>query len=291
MEKERKAKKDREKARKAVLILLGTLAMGLGVNIVYEPMKLVPGGVSGLAILVKEWTQGIVPVWVTNLACNIPLFLVAWKKRGSGFMKRSLAANLCFTGWMAVIPVVSIPQPDFLIATLAGGVLTGAGLGLIFSTDTSTGGTDLLGTILHQKFRHYSVAQLLFMVDGIVVILGAAVFGIRNACYALLAILVSTKVTDRLLEGPKTAKMAYIISEEYEAVAKQILTEMDRGVTGLESEGMYSNRKRKMLCCVVSKKEIVKIKDITARIDPSAFIIILDAREVMGEGFYPVSQQ
>jgi uncharacterized membrane-anchored protein YitT (DUF2179 family) len=116
------------------------------------------------------------------------------------------------------------------------------------------------------------------------------VFGIGNALYAVIAVFVTTKVSDSILEGLKFAKMAYIISDDYSEIAHAIMHHMDRGVTGVNATGMYSNRDKKMLFCVVSKKEIVRIIEIAKRIDPNSFVIVSDVREVMGEGFIEYRQ-
>jgi uncharacterized membrane-anchored protein YitT (DUF2179 family) len=127
-------------------------------------------------------------------------------------------------------------------------------------------------------------------VDSLVVTLGIFVFGINKALYAIIAIYISAKVSDGILEGVKFAKIAYIISDHYEEIANEILTAMNRGVTGLRATGMYSNVDKKMLFCVVSKKEIVGVIDIVNKIDKRAFVIVNDVREVMGEGFIEFKQ-
>ena len=123
------------------------------------------------------------------------------------------------------------------------------------------------------------------VLDGLIVVAGASVFGIRSALYALIAIFCVAKVTDGLIEGLKCSKQAYIISQHYREIAEAIMEQMGRGVTSLEARGMYSDQEKKMLFCVVSKKEIVRLKEIVAEFDSSAFVIVSDAREVFGEGF------
>ena len=123
------------------------------------------------------------------------------------------------------------------------------------------------------------------ILDGIIVLCGFYVFGIRAALYAIVAIFITSKVSDGLMEGFKFSKAAYIITNQYELVAKKIMEELDRGVTGLKAKGMYSGEEKCMLYCVVSQKEIVRVKEIVAEVDPGAFVIVSDAREVLGEGF------
>ena len=147
----------------------------------------------------------------------------------------------------------------------------------------------MVSAILHKFFKHYSVPTILFAVDGLIVVLGAFVLGFRNAMYGIITIYVLTKISDTMLEGVKFAKLVYIISDEYEKIASLIMSEMDRGVTAISARGMYTNKDKSMLFCVVGKKEIVKIKEIAAVTDPKSLIIVSDVREVFGEGFVEYS--
>ncbi len=280
--------------RQYLTITIGTFLMGLSVNLIFEPMELVTGGVSGLAIVVKAWTStlidGGVPVWLFTIICNIPLFLYATKIRGIKFLLSSFYGTVVFVLSMMVIPIVDLHLNDYLLAAILGGVIGGAGIGLVFTVNASTGGTDLAAYILQHKKPHMSVPQLMIFVDGIIIIVGALTFGLGNALYALISVFISAKVSDSILEGLKFAKMAYIISDQYDQIADRILKQMDRGVTGISATGMYSNREKKMLFCVVSKKEIVKIMEITKNVDPNSFVIVSDVREVVGEGFIEYKQ-
>ena len=174
---------------------------------------------------------------------------------------------------------------DYILAAIFGGVLTGIGLGMILWANATTGGTDMVAALIQIKLKHYSIAQILQVLDGIIVLIGLYVFGLQPALYAIVAIFIVSKVTDTMLEGMKFSKAAYIITEHYEEVARMIMTELDRGVTGLEARGMYSGDEKCMLYCVVSKKEIVSLKELVTRIDRNAFVIVGDVREVLGEGF------
>lgn len=272
-----------------LLIVVGTLLMAASVNWVYEPLEMVTGGVTGLAIVIKKvtsvWIAQGVPIWLTNILLNVPLFIAAILVRGKTFLKNTFFATISLTVALYVVPPINLMFDDYILASLFGGVLGGAGLGLVFVVMASTGGTDLLAMIIHKYKPYHSVPQILIVVDGIIVAAGIVSFGVMKALYAIIAVYITTKVSDSILEGLKFAKMAYIISDHYNAIARQILLELDRGVTGISATGMYSNADKKMLFCVVSKKEIVELTDIVARIDPKAFIIVSDAREVTGEGF------
>ncbi len=272
-----------------ILIIVGTLLMAASVNLVYDPLDMVTGGVTGLAIVIKKvtgvWIEGGVPIWLTNLLLNIPLFVAAWLVRGKTFLKNTFFATVSLTIALYIVPNFDIVYQDYLLAAVFGGVLGGAGLGLVFITLSSTGGTDLLAMVIHKFKPYYTVPQILTVIDGLIVLAGVISFGLTKALYAIISVYITAKISDSILEGLKFAKMAYVISDYYDEIAQQIMKELDRGVTGISATGMYSNKDKKMLFCVVSKKEIVELTEIVAGIDPKAFVIVSDAREVMGEGF------
>lgn len=284
----------RTKKRDVCLLLLGTLLIAVSVNWVYDPMGMVTGGVTGLAIAIKEITFRAVgtgiPVWLTNIIINVPLFLVGYFLLGKKFIGKTLLGTASLTFFIYLIPLQNMFDNDFLLAAVFGGAIGGTGMGLVLSTMTTTGGTDLLAMIIHAKKKHVSVPMLLMIIDALVVVFGIFVFDINTALYAIIAIYISAKVSDGILEGLKFAKMAYIISDKYEEIAHDILHVLDRGVTGLSATGMYSNQDKKMLFCVVAKKEIVGVLDIVSQKDPKAFVIVSDVREVMGEGFIEFKQ-
>ncbi len=284
----------RSNARDIIFILLGTFLMALGINLIYDPMQMVTGGVTGIAILVKYLTEGLVeggiPLWVTNIALNVPLFLIAFKVLGFKTVAKTLLATGSLSLFLYLIPMTPMFEEDFLLASVFGGVLAGLGIGLVFATMSTTGGTDMLGMLIQKKVPHYSLPQLVFIIDGLIVIAGAVVFGINSALYSIIAVYVTAKASGTLLDGMKFAKCAYIISEKYREIADEILCSMDRGVTGLHAQGMYSNSDKKVLFCVVSKKEMVEVLDIVHKNDTSAFVIVTDVREVMGEGFIEYKQ-
>lgn len=178
-----------------------------------------------------------------------------------------------------------MPTDDMLLSALFGGLISGVGTGLVFMANATTGGTDMLAALIQKVMPHYSVPQIMQVLDAAIVVAGAALFGIRPALYALIAIYAVARVSDGILEGLKFSKMVYIISDSSREISDVIMERLDRGVTGIQAEGMYSGDDKKMLCCVVSKKEISQIKEIVREIDLRAFVIVNDAREVLGEGF------
>lgn len=277
------------KLRDYILLILGTALVATSIQCIYDPISLVTGGFTGLAIIVKEVTQDIlpggVPLWFTNLILNVPVFLIALKVKGKRFIGRTLIGTFLLSAWLYIIPSIDLTGGDYVLAALFGGVIGGVGMGFVLLAKATTGGTDMVATLIQHYIRHYSIVQIMQVLDGLIVLCGFYVFGIHAALYAVVAIFVTSKVSDTLMEGLKFSKAAYIITDRYDVVAKKIMEELERGVTGLAARGMYSGEDKCMLYCVVSPKEIVRVKEIVAQVDPGAFVIVSDAREVLGEGF------
>lgn len=275
--------------RDYLLIFLGTALMSIALNSAFDTNGLVDGGFSGIAIIVKNITGGLVeggiPLWVTNIGLNIPMFLIGIKIKGVKFLAKTIWGTFALSFWLGVMPVFPLVRGDMVLAVIFGGVLQGTGMGLVFLGSGTTGGTDMVATLIQHYVKHMSIARIMQIADAIIVLAGAFVFGAKNALYAIVAIFIVAKVTDGLMEGLNYAKAAYIITEKYEEIAHILLYDLDRGVTGIYAKGMYQNKDRMMLFCVVGKKQIVQLKEVVAQVDPSAFIIVSDAREVLGEGF------
>ena len=272
-----------------LFIFMGTGIMALAIQCIFEPIGLVTGGFSGIAIIIRKMTAGIVeggvPLWLTNLALNVPVFIAALIIKGRKFLGRTVIGTVLLSFWLYVIPQVDLTQGDYMLSAVFGGVITGIGIGFVLLAKATTGGTDMVSALIQKYVRHYSVVQILQVIDGMVVLAGLYVFGLKPALYAIVAIFITSKVSDALMEGMKYSKAAFIITDCYKEIADAIMIQLDRGLTGLDATGMYSGDKKTVLYCVVSKKEIVELKDIVAKIDPKAFVIVTDAREVFGEGF------
>ena len=270
--------------RDYILILIGASIMGFAIKNIYDPIGLVTGGASGVAIILKK--QFGVPLWLTNTAINIPLFAAAAKLKGWSFIKRTLLATVTLSVSLYVIPEMPFLMDDLFLTALFGGLITGAGAGIVFACQATTGGTDMLAAIIRRWLPHYTLAQILQVLDAAIVLIGAGIFGVTYALYALIAIYAVSKVSDGIIEGMKYSKVAYIISDKSEEIAAAILKELERGVTALDARGMYSGNRKDVLFCVVSRKEIAQLKELVVGHDAQAFVIVSDAREVLGEGFF-----
>lgn len=272
-----------------ILIIVGTGILAVSIQNFYDPLGLVTGGFTGLAIVIKAVTQnfvhGGIPLWLTNVVLNIPIFILGFIFKGKKFVGRTLVGALMLSAWLYIIPPIDLPRGDYLLGAIFGAIFSGGGIGIVLRGHATTGGTDMVAALLQLKIKHYSVAQIMLVLDGAIVVVGMAQFGIQPAMYAMIAIFVTTKISDAILEGFKYSKAAYIITDKYEEVANRIMADLDRGVTGLTATGMYTKNDKCVLYCVVSKKEIVTVKELVDEIDPTAFVIVSDVREVLGEGF------
>ena len=273
-----------------ILITIGCFLLAISVALFFNPHSLVTGGVSGIAIIVYEvsqrWFGEAIPLWVTNLAFNIPILAVATKVFGLKVMAKTLYAMFMVT--FALYLAEFLPEfvvDDLFLASVFGGIIIGIGLSLVLMCKATTGGTAALATLLNLKVRHISIAKVMLGIDVVIVGVGLMVFDVERMLYAIVAIVVCTKVIDTVLDGLNFAKTALIISDKSDEVADSILNKLNRGVTSLHGEGMYSRQKRDVLLCIVSNKEIVELKDIVRSTDEHAFVIVSDAREVLGQGF------
>ena len=265
-----------------LLILLGCLLTALAFNFFFIPNEIAPGGLSGIATVI-HYLFGF-PVGVTTLLLNIPLFIAGIRQLGGPFGIRTLFATLLLSAFIDLIKVPALTN-DSLLATIYGGVLMGFGLGIIFRMHATTGGTDLFAKLIHRYFPSISVGLVLFMVDFVVVVTAAIFLGLSQGLYAVIALALIAKVIDLVQEGLNSAKALFIISDHSDEISRRILKEMDRGVTLLDGKGAYTGNEKNVILCVVSRLQITQIKGLINEIDPAAFVLVADVREVMGEGF------
>lgn len=275
-----------------LMILLGITILALGINWFTSPLGLVTGGLSGVTIIVKEVSEEAfgygIPLWITNLVLNIPLFVISIKQRGLNFAKKSLwAVGLltCALWYTEFIPNILDVQGDLLLGGVFGGAIIGLGIGIVLRAGGTTGGTDTLATIIKFKHSRFPIAKVMLAIDAIIILSGMLIFGSMKAMYAIIAVFITTKVITWVLEGLNYAKAAFIMSERSEEIADAIMHKIPRGVTGIKAKGMYTKEDKDMLFVVVSQKEITRLREMVREIDANAFITIADVREVLGQGF------
>ncbi|MDD6450759.1 MAG: YitT family protein [Lachnospiraceae bacterium] len=272
-----------------VTILIGTTLISLDVKYFLDPSGLVTGGVSGLAIVIRYLSRGLIdggiPLWVSNVALNVPIFLYAIYMLGFKSILRTGLSFIIMSIELALLPSHSFLSDNMILTTVYGGLLFGVGMGITLTARATTGGTDLLGQALHAKHRSISMGRMIQILDGAVVLVGAFVFPLEHTLYAILSVFLTGQITDFIVDAGKRAKICIIISDQSQEIAKSILSDLDRGVTGLKGKGMYTGRDKILLLCICSKHDLPDIKDIVREHDKKAFFIIGNISEAMGEGF------
>ncbi len=265
--------------------VLGSAVFAFGFSVFLSPSNMNAGGISGLAQILVELT-GLGSVGLYSILINLPLFILGGIKIGRRFFAGSLLGMLLSSVLIDLMVMVEPPQVEPLVSGIYGGVLCGAGLGLVFIFGTSTGGSDILIRLLKLRWRNVPIGQISMCFDAVVVILTGVVFrNISNALYTGVAVFVTSMVIDAVVYRFDYSKVALIISHEYEEIARQIGLQLDRGATFLHGEGSYSHKQTKVVLAAVKKQQVAELKELVTGIDPNAFIIVQEAHQVLGDGF------
>lgn len=271
-----------------ILILIGSVLMGLAYNLFLIPHRIVPGGVGGLSIILNYLLQ--TPVGLVVIIFNIPLFILGIKALGKIYGLKSflgiILSSLSIDFFTYIIPLPSVTNNQIL-AAVYGGILLGAGLGIVFRGKGSTGGTDIVGQVMN-RYTNLSIGMGILITDFVIISLAGFVFGkIELALYGYLTLFLSSKVIDLILEGWSFTRAVYIISDKANEISEKIFDKLGRGVTRLYAKGEYTDVERDVLLCVLTKRQIPTIRSLVKEIDPNAFVIISDVYEVLGKGFRP----
>ena len=270
-----------------LIIFLGCIIASLGVNIFLSHAQLLSGGATGVGLLF-EYTVKI-PTGITVLLINIPLLLISLKKLNKSFTiyttigMLSLSISLMITKPLAEL--VNIDGLDLLLYCIYGGVLCGIGFGLVFLRNGSTGGTDIITMLIRKKYSNFNIGSLGFLLNLIIIIIGAFIFGLPQALYTLISLFIQSLVLDRMLKGFSSKKLLLILTKKESEVINYVIKDLNRGITSLFAEGEYTHNKKKMLYCIVTARQMIELKNAVHHIDPSAFITIVDISEVRGKGF------
>ena len=277
------------KAVKTVLwfarIILGSGLFALSFNLFLQPNGLNAGGISGLAMVFVE-LAGVGSVGLVTAAVNLPLFALGGIKIGRKFFIGSLAGMAATSILLDLFSSVPAPETEPLLAALYGGALCGLGLGLVFITGASTGGSDIVVRLLKQRFQHVPIGTINMVFDLTVAALTGLVFrDVSKALYSGVAIYVAGKVIDAVVYRFDYSKVALIITKHHDAVAKVIASQLDRGATFLDGQGAYSGDPTKVVLTAVKKQQIAELKRLVVETDPEAFIIVQEAHQVLGDGF------
>lgn len=265
-------------------ITIGSLILAFGINVFLVPYKISTGGVSGAATIFLYVFR--MPMSVTTLVLNLILFVIGYKTLPKSSIVKTLVGIVFLSVFLQLTSYISCYSDDMMISAIFGGVLVGVGVGLVVLKDASTGGSDFAAMILNKTIPYISVATFILIIDTIIILTSGIVFRDYTIMfYSVLSLYVSTKVTDMILVRGDYAKSVYIISEKSNVIAKEIMDTIARGVTGIYSKGFYHGNDGIMLLCIVKSEELHILMNIVKKIDKEAFVIISEARKVLGEGF------
>lgn len=266
------------------MVILGCALTAAGLNFFLIPGCIAAGGVSGVATILENLFK--IKAALTVFALNIPILISAWIFKGKNTFFKAMVGSFLLSIFLEILSFVPFRVYDLLLCAVGGGALTGLGMGMVFKSDFSTGGTDVLALLLQLRYPYLPIGTLLMFADGAVIVTSGILFHSVEICiYACIALFIAVKLIDFIVVGTDFAKAVMIISPKTEEISKDVLSILDRGVTGLQSRGMYGGNHGTMLLCVIRKNQIVKLKSIVEKHDKNAFLIVSDVTEVIGEGF------
>ena len=267
-----------------LLLVIGSMLVGISVGFVLIPLKLTTGGFSGIATILYYLFK--LPPEIGLILLNIPVFLITWKVLGFKYGFRSMIGMLFCSFGIKIGEMMGSLTSDFMLAALFGGLLSGIGIALTYRAGGSTGGTDLIARLVYHYKPYMNMGEILLFVDGITIaILSFTFHSVEIALYSIVATFVTTKLIDVILEGANYAKAVFIITDKADEISVFLHAVVDKTATKIDAIGTYSNTEKQVLLCVVNKKDIPTVKDGIRTIDPKAFTIVTTVTEAIGEGF------
>lgn len=286
------------------LITLGAFIMAAGFVLFINPYNIVPGGVYGISIVVHYLTEGLIDFWpdgipigLFGLVLNIPLTIIGIRILGPRFGVKTIIGFFLTSAFMDLLTMFigeDDPlglQDELLLSCIFGGVLIGVGLGLIFKSKATSGGSDIIAMII-ARFTNWPLGQLLIYVDSTIVLIGLVVFkDWKIPLYSWLVIYVTGKVIDMVVEGVAYEKMLLIISDKHELIRDKIINDLNKGGTFIDGSGMYNGVPKKVIYTVVNRREMSMLEDYIQRIDNNAFLTVIDAKEILGNGFKSLDEK
>lgn len=266
--------------------IFGCVLYAVGVDMFITPNHLVPGGVTGVSILINYVLPSF-PIGAGIFIINVPLLILAWVYIGRAFAWRTTAVTALASFVIDLLaPFVTPYTADPLLAALFGGVLSGLGLALVFLRGATTGGSEIVARLLEKKYPHISIGRFMLLVDGIIIAVSVPVFGqLESAMYAAVLVFVSSLVVDELIGGARRTRTVLIVTAAQSPIAKELTVRLDRGVTVMEATGAYTGADRQVLMCAVRPSEVYPLRQTLSELDPDAFIIVLNSEQVLGAGF------
>ncbi|EPD77105.1 MULTISPECIES: YitT family protein [Atopobiaceae] len=284
-----KRMKIRTLVRDTFFIILGSIIFAIGLDCFEIPYGIAAGGITGLATVFHALaaTAGIeLPIGAQTIAMNIILIVFVIRGGNKSYVVRSvvgfMVSSLFIDLLAPVLPVLG--KHDLILASLWGGIICGIGLGLVFRAGANTGGTDIIAQAFAKRFL-VPMGTAVIIVDMVVIIISIPVFSLESGLYSMLAMFITGKVLDYVVDGPKSERAAYIISKEHDAIAHEILYSLNRGCTELQARGVWSGNTKPVLLVVLNRSESIQLKEIVAEIDSEALVFVSEVHEAFGEGF------
>lgn len=284
------------------LIVIGSIILAAGFVFFISPYKIVPGGVYGIAIVIHYLTEGVfswapsgLPIGMMGLIMNIPLTFIGIKILGPRFGVKTVVGFVLTSVFMDLITYFYGEAPlvvgDALLSSIFGGVLVGLGLGLIFKSKATSGGSDIVAMIF-AKYTSLPLGQLMIYVDSAIVLIGLVVFADwKIPLYSWIVIFVTGKTIDIVLTGMSVDKTLFIVSDKFEQIRDRIINDLNRGGTYIPGKGMYNGSDKTIIFTVVNRREMALLQEFIHEIDPKAFLTVLEANEILGEGFKSLKEK
>lgn len=271
-----------------IVIIIGCFISSISVNLFLTNAKLLSGGVTGLALIVQYISD--IPSGITMFLLNIPLLLISLKFLNKRFTIYTTIGMMSFSAALLITkPLSSLIQlNDTLLYCIYGGVLSGIGNGLIFYRNGSTGGIDIITMIIRKKYSNFEIGKLNFAFNLIIVTIGSCIFGIQQGLYTLISLFIQGTILDKVLNGFTSKKLLLILTEKESDIINYVLKDMHRGITSIMAEGEFTGDKKKLLYVAVTTSQMISLKRKILKLDPKAFITIIDVSEINGKGFYQI---
>jgi uncharacterized membrane-anchored protein YitT (DUF2179 family) len=270
--------------KKYLIILIFSFVYAMGISLFLSPNNLAPGGVSGLSIIIHHYTG--ISTGILYFSINIPIISVGIYKLGIKFISSTIVTIGLTSIFMDVLGNAHVITDNKILAALTGGVLVAVGLGMIFRAGSTSGGTDIIVKLLKMKYPHIETGRLFLFLDAAIIAISAVAFkDIEAALFAGISAVVASVTLDKVLYGTDGAKLVFIISNDEEAIARRLLTDIETGVTYLNGTGAYTDVNKQVILCAVKKQNLPKLQAIVRDVDPAAFMIVSSASEVVGEGY------
>ena len=265
-----------------IIVALACMVMAFNTSYFFIGNKLAQGGVSGLSLIIHYLSN--IDMSYLYFALNIPLIILAYIFLGKNFLLKTLFATFFLSVFLKIFASFSEPLEDILLAAIFGGAINGIAIGIVFYAGGSTGGIDIIAKIIN-KYTGIPISRILLTTDFIVLSMVAVIFGKVIFMYTLISLVISSKMIDIIQVGIYSAKGVTIITTKEDEIRKRIMEDTGRGITLIDARGGYTQKEIGMLYCVVGQYQLIKVKTIVKEVDPSAFMIVADVHEVIGNGF------